>query len=80
MTRIRGVTKNEASDEVRTIFEEQEKRYGFVTNTAQVYALRPTIQRGVGALAEGIRASGLIEPELFHLVCVRTASINGCPY
>ncbi len=80
MARIRGVTKNEASDEVRTIFEEQEKRYGFVTNTAQVYALRPTIQKGVGALAGGIRASGLIEPELLHLLCVRTASINGCPY
>ncbi len=80
MARIRGVAKNEAPDEVRTIFEEQEKRYGFVTNTAQVYALRPTIQKGVGGLAEGIRASGLIEPVLLHLVCVKTASINGCPY
>ena len=80
MARIRGVTKNEASDEVRTVFEEQERRYGFVTNTAQVYALRPTIQKGVGSLADGIRASGLIAPDLLHLVCVKTASINGCPY
>ncbi len=80
MARIRGVTKDEAPHEVRSIFEEQEKRYGFVTNTAQVYALRPTIQKGVGGLAEGIRASGLIEPVLLHLVCVKTASINGCPY
>ena len=80
MARIRGVTKDEAPDEVRPLFEEQERRYGFVTNTAQVYALRPTIQKGVGALTDGIRGSGLIEPELLHLVCVKTARINGCPY
>jgi alkylhydroperoxidase family enzyme len=79
MARVREVTKD-ASEEVRAIFEEQEKRYGFVSNTARVYGLRPTIYRGVQALADGIRASGLIAPELRHLVCVRAASINGCPF
>lgn len=80
MTRIKGVAKEEASEEVRAIFEEQEKRYGFVSNTARVYALRPTIQQGVQALAQGIVASGLIEPDLRHLLCVKTANINGCPF
>ncbi|MGH7774818.1 MAG: hypothetical protein ACREQA_21545 [Candidatus Binatia bacterium] len=80
MARIKGVTKDKAPEEVRAIFQEQEDRYGSVLNTAPLYALRPTIQKGVQSLAEGIRASGLIEPELRHLVCVKTASINGCPY
>ena len=80
MFRIKAMTKEEAPDEVRAIFEEQEKQYGSVLNTAKVYALRPTIQKGVQALAEGIRASGLIEPDLRHLVCLRAATINGCPY
>ena len=80
MLRIKGVTKDEAPAEVRDIFQEQEERYGSILNTAPVYALRPTIQKGVQALAEGIRASGLIEPDLRHLVCVKSASINGCPY
>ena len=80
MARIKGITKGEAPEEVRALFEEQEKRYGFVLNTAQVYGLRPTIQKGVHALAEGIGASGLIEAELRHLLCVKTANINGCPY
>ena len=80
MARIKGVAKDEATDEVRVIFEEQEKRYGSVLNTAPVYALRPTIYFGVQALGKGIRESGLIEPELRHLVCVKAASINGCPY
>jgi hypothetical protein len=80
MSRINGVSKNEANEAVRAVFEEQEKRYGFVSNTAKIYALRPTIQQGVQALAQGILASGLIEPELRHLVCVKTANINGCPF
>jgi len=80
MARIKGVTKSEANDEVRAVFEEQEKRYGFVSNTAKIYALRPTIQKGVQALAAGIQASPPFEPELRHLLCVKTANINGCPF
>lgn len=80
MARIKGVAKDQASGEVRAIFEEQEKRYGAALNTAPVYALRPTIRKGVQALADGIQQSGLIEPDLRHLLCLKTASINGCPY
>ena len=80
MARIKGVTTEAVSEEMREVFAEQEKRYGFVTNTTRVYALRPTIYKGVQALAAGIIASGLIEPELRHLACVKTAAINGCPY
>ena len=80
MARIKGIEIEEASEEVRDIFEEQMKRFGFVSNTAKVYALRPTIHNGVRALAEGIRSSGLIDPELRHLVCVKAAGINGCPF
>jgi alkylhydroperoxidase family enzyme len=81
MARINGVTESETTnDDVRQIFEEQKKRHGFVSNTAQIFAVRPTIQKGVQALAQGIQESGLIEPELRHIVCVKTAHINGCPY
>jgi hypothetical protein len=80
MARIKGVSKSEANKEVLAVFEQQEKRYGFVSNTAQIYALRPTIQQGVQALAQGILASGLVEPELRHLLCVKAANINGCPF
>ena len=65
---------------VRKIFEEQEKQYGSILNTAKVYGLRPTIQKGVQALQAGILASGLIAADLRHLLCMKAASINGCPY
>ena len=60
MLRIKGVSKEEATEEVRKIFEDQEKQYGSILNTALIYGLRPTIQRGVQALQAGILASGLI--------------------
>ena len=80
MARIEGVSESESNDDVRQIFEEQKKRHGFVSNTAKIFALRPTIQKGVQTLAQGIQESGLLTPELRNLVCVRTAQINGCPY
>jgi alkylhydroperoxidase family enzyme len=80
MLRIKGMAKEEASEEVRKVFEEQEKQYGSILNTARVYGLRPTIQKGVQGLQAGILASGLISGELRHLLCMKAASINGCPY
>jgi hypothetical protein len=80
MLRIKGTTKEEAPPEVREVFEAQEKQYGAILNTAKVYGLRPTIQKGVQALQQGILASGLISGELRHLLCLKAASINGCPY
>ena len=80
MLRIKGASKESAPKEVQEVFAAQEKQYGTVLNTAKVYGLRPTIQQGVQALQAGIVASGLISPELRHLLCMKSASINGCPY
>jgi hypothetical protein len=80
MLRINGVSKENAPQEVREVFAAQEKQYGAILNTAKVYGLRPTIQRGVQGLQAGIVASGLISAELRHLLCMKAASINGCPY
>jgi hypothetical protein len=80
MLRIKGISKEEASEDTRKIFEEQEKQHGSILNTAKVYGLRPTIQKGVQALQAGILASGLIGADLRHILCMKAASINGCPY
>ena len=80
MLRIKGISKDEASEHTKRIFEEQEKQYGSILSTARVYGLRPTIQKGVQALQAGILESGLISGDLRHLLCMKAASINGCPY
>ena len=80
MLRIKGASKENASQETREVFEAQEKQYGAILNTAPVYGLRPTIQKGVQALQAGIVASGLIDAGLRHILCTKAASINCCPY
>ena len=80
MLRIKGATRENAPEEVRKVFEAQEQQYGSILNTAKVYGLRPTIQQSVQALQAGIVASGLIGADLRHLLCMKAASINGCPY
>jgi len=80
MLRIKGASKENAPEGVQKVFEAQEKQYGSILNTAKVYGLRPTIQQGVQALQGGIVASGLISADLRHLLCMKAASINGCPY
>jgi len=80
MLRITGASKETAAKEVLDVFAAQEKQYGTILNTARVYGLRPTIQQGVQALQAGIVASGLISADLRHILCMKAASINGCPY
>ncbi len=64
----------------REFFERNVEEYGFVLNTSRIYAHRPTIMQGLARLQEGVSASGLIGRDLQALLCVRVASINGCPF
>ena len=80
MARVRGITEQEATPEVKELFLRQRQNFGDVLNTTPIIALRPTIMEGSNALAAGIDASGLIEPSLKNLVYTKTAWINGCPF
>ncbi len=80
MARIGGIIEQEATADVKELFERQRRTFGEVLNTTPVFALRPTILAGSTALAAGIDASGLIEPPLKYLVYTKTAWINGCPF
>ena len=80
MARIPGLSRDEAAPEARSFFDRNLAAYGQVLNSTPIYAYRPSIQQGVFALGEGIRASGLIPARLRCLLNVRVASRVGCPY
>lgn len=80
MARIRGVTEEEASPEIKELYAQQRDALGMVLNTTPVFSLRPTIRDGSSALSAGIEASGLIEPPLKYLLYTKTAWINGCAF
>jgi hypothetical protein len=80
MARVNGITEQEATQEVKALFQRQRELFGDALNTTPIFALRPTIMAGSTALAAGIDASGLIEPPLKYLVYTKTAWINRCPF
>lgn len=80
MARIPGARKEDLPDDIQHMWETQERSEGVVRPNLPVYSLRPAIYRGHRALATGIEESGLIPAELKHLVALRAALINGCPF
>ena len=80
MARIRGTRKEDLPDDIREIWDNQERTRGAALPNTPVYALRPSIFRGHRALAAGIDESGLLPAELKNLASLRAALINGCPF
>ena len=80
MARVQALTREEASTDVRPLYDANLKAFGQIMNTTGVWAYRPTIQLGVKALADGIQASGLISDRLRCLLNVRIAGRVGCGF
>ena len=80
MARIRGATKDEVPEDIRAVYEEQERSRGIPLPSTPIYGLRPSIFRGQRALAAGIEESGLLDAHLRRLATLRAAFINGCPF
>ena len=80
MPRIAGASKEQVPEDVRAVYEAQEKARGAPQPNTPVYALRPSIFRGHRALAAGIDESGLLDGELKNLASLKAALINGCPF
>ena len=72
--------ERERTRDVRDVWEAQETSLGAVQPNTPVYALRPSILRGMRALSAGINESGLLDEELKDLVSLRAALINGCRF
>ncbi len=80
MSRIQGVDPNEATGELKAVFEAERKQWGAPLLPHLVYARRPTIFRGARGMWAGLAGSGLIDGALQALVNRRVASLNGCPF
>ena len=80
MARVHALTREEASADVRSLYDGNLKAFGQILNTTGIWAYRPTIQLGVKALADGIQGSALISDKLRCLLNVRIASQLGCGF
>ncbi len=80
MARIEPVNANNVENSIRKVLEAQKHKWGAPLLNHLLYALRPSIFRGVRAMWTGIDASGLIDARLQTLINRRVASINGCEF
>lgn len=80
MARIRALSRDEAPEQVRHIYDGNLKNWGQVSNTTGIWAYRPSIQLGAQALGKGLSESGLISEKLRCLINVRIASQVGCGF
>jgi hypothetical protein len=80
MARIHALTREEAPEQIRSIYDANVKNWGQVSNTTGVWAYRPSIQLGVQAVGRGLTESGLISEKLRCLINVRIASQVGCGF
>ena len=80
MARIPALTREQAPEQVRHLYDANLKNWGQVSNTTGIWAYRPSIQLGVQALGRGMSESGLISEKLRCLINVRIASQVGCGF
>ncbi|SNQ59457.1 peroxidase-related enzyme [Candidatus Methanoperedens nitratireducens] len=80
MTRIKPIEKEEASDEVRAIYEDIEAAFGMVPNLFKTYAHFPALLRVNWEKTKTLMMGGEIPRELKESIAVVVSAANVCNY
>ena len=80
MARVRPLTKDETSVELRPALEAGESWLGQPVISTGIQAYAPAILEASRALGAAPAKSGLLSAELRSLVCLRVAEMVGCPF
>jgi hypothetical protein len=80
MSRIRPLERDEVHPDAQLFYDQDEQAYGTVLNTTRIFAYRPSILAAQKALSRAIAADAALPPGLRALVCLRVATLVGCPF
>lgn len=80
MPRVREIEIDGGDPVLREIFANEQEVLGSLLNPTKVLAHCPPILKAAKQLSVAVERSGLLDPQLRALVCVRVALINGCPF
>jgi alkylhydroperoxidase family enzyme len=78
--RIKEVALEETAAGVRRLYEKSTERLGRVSLPLTAFAHRPEIAEAYTTLTAALTRSGVVEPRLKTLACIRAAQIVGCPF
>jgi len=77
---VNPLTKEQASPEVKTTFENLAARAGKVPNIFAAMAHRPAVLNAFLPLYKAVVNEGTIEPKYKELAYLRASMVNGCEY
>lgn len=80
VSRIRSLSRQEASPETHEYFDRNEAAFGMVLPTTGILAYCPSIMRAVQGLSGALNSSTGISARLRLLLYVRVAARVGCPF
>jgi hypothetical protein len=72
--------RDQAPPEAQAIYDHDEARFGLVLNPTQVMAHRPPVLAASKQLSRSVAVDAVLPPDLRALVCVRVATLVGCPF
>jgi alkylhydroperoxidase family enzyme len=80
VARVKEVEHANGNAILEEVFAKERETFGDLLNTTKVYANCPPILQAAKMLGKSLEDSGLLEPQLRALLCMRVAQINGCPF
>lgn len=80
MARIRPLTKEDVSGNLREVLEAKEQSLGQPSVGTGIRAYAPPILEASQQLSAAPAKSGLLSPQLRSLVCLRAAEMVGCVF
>jgi hypothetical protein len=80
MPRIKPLSRDEAHPDAQEFFDQDERAFGMVLNPTGVFAYRPPIQKAARELGRSVGRDGVLDAGLRSLICVRIATMVGCPF
>lgn len=80
MPRVKEIEHDGGDPILQEVFAKDREIFGTLLNTTKVFAHCPPILKASKQLSASVERSGLLDPQLRALVCLRVALINGCPF
>jgi alkylhydroperoxidase family enzyme len=78
--RIRPLQRDEAHPDAQRFFDQDERAFGLVLNPTRVLAYRPPILAAMRGLNRSVGQDAVLPAGLRALICVRIATLVGCPF
>jgi hypothetical protein len=80
VSRIDPLSREQAHPDAQPFFDQDERAFGIVLNPTGVLAYRPPILAAARALGRSVSKDATLPAGLRALICVRVATLVGCPF